>query len=185
MDYIFLPCIERLKASEQLFIDSGLQPIAHFDRFKGQYLNPDLHQPWAKPAIFFKFNIAWENQSNNTQKGTGTMEVHLELENYSESYAGSPDQALALLDYEYIRVVSAILHGFRTDKFQSLARVTTDEDENPSNTNVTIIRFSFEILDESMDRYRNWLREKLDDVVTQKRSTEDQDDDEEEMTYVI
>jgi hypothetical protein len=43
------------------------------------------------------------------------MEVHLELENYSESYAGSPDQALALLDYEYIRVVSAILHGFRTD----------------------------------------------------------------------
>jgi hypothetical protein len=63
--------------------------------------------------------------------------------------------------------------------------VTTDEDENPSNTNVTIIRFSFEILDESMDRYRNWLREKLDDVVTQKRSTEDQDDDEEEMTYVI
>jgi hypothetical protein len=169
MDYIYLPCVQRFKDSAQLFVDSGLQPIAHFDRFKGQYLNPEMHQPWAKPAVFFKFNISWEDLSSNTQKGKGILEIHLELENYGESADGSPDQAYALQDYEYQRIVAAILHGFKTANFTGLKRRSTDEDENPSNTNVTIIRFEFEIIDESFERYRNWLREKLDDLTLKKK----------------
>lgn len=169
MDYIYLPCIDRIKASAQLFIDSNLTPIAHFDRFKGQYLNPEMHQPWAKPAVFFKFNITWEDIGNNAQKGNGVMEVHLELENYGESYDGSPDQDYAIQDFEYQRIIAAILHGFKTANFTALRRRSSDEDENPSNTNVTIIRFEFEVIDESFERYRYWLKEKLDDLTLNKK----------------
>lgn len=169
MDYIYLPVVQRIKASSAYFIANNLVPIAHFDRFKGQYLNPDMHQPWATPACFFKFNIVWEDLSTNTQRGIGVLEVHLELENYGESYDGSPDQNYALQDYEYMKAISAILHGFKTANFTALKRRTSDEDENPSNTNVTIIRFEFEVIDESFERYRQWLVEKLDDVELHKK----------------
>jgi hypothetical protein len=162
MDYIYLPCVQRVKDSEQLFTTNGVNPIAHFDLFKGQYLNPEIHQPWAKPALFFKFNITWEDLSNNTQKGIGELELHIEQENYSESYDGSSDRDQALSDFELVRIVSAVLHGFKTANFTALKRRATNMDDNPSNTNVTVVRFSFELIDESMDKYRDWLREKLD-----------------------
>jgi hypothetical protein len=168
MDYIYLPCKDQIKSKSQLFIDNGVKPIAHLDRFKGQYLNPDLHQPYSLPAVFFKFSVTWEDLTNNTQKGIGILEVHVELENYAESADGSPDIEKALLDYETIRVLNAVLHGFKTEQFTALKRRSTDEDENPTSTNITIVRYAFEVLDESMEKNRNWLREKLDDLELKK-----------------
>jgi hypothetical protein len=172
MRYVYLPTIQRIKNSNQLFIDNGLKPIAHFDRYKGQYLNPELHQPWEKPALFFKFNITWEDFNNKVQKGVGVMEVHMELENYGESYDGSSDQDYALQDFDYQEIIAAILHGYKTANFTALKRRSTDEDENPSNTNVTIMRFEFEVIDESAERFRYWILEKLDDLNLNKKPTD-------------
>jgi hypothetical protein len=184
MDYVYKPCIAELKSKAQLFIDNGVIPIAHFDKFKGQYIHPDLHQPYAKPAAFFKFNITWEDLVANAKKGHATLEVHLELENYYESGDINPDKDLALLDYEMIRVTSAILHGFKTANFSALRHKSTDEDESPTTTNVTIMRFEFDVIDESTTKIFDI--QKLDDMTLKQKPEDDtppavEDDD----VYII
>ncbi len=168
MEAIYRALVTRFNSNavKQLFTDEGLEPVKHIDRYKGQYLNPELHQAWAVPAIFFKFNIVWEPKANNTQRGNGILEAHIELENYHESYMGSSDYEAALTDYKYHQLIHSVLQGFSTADFGALSRITTDEDENPSNTNVTIIRYSFTVEDNTTDKYITWLREKLDDMVT-------------------
>jgi hypothetical protein len=164
MDYIYLPCVEHIKSKAALFTDNNIKAPAHFDRYKGQYINPELHQPYACPAIFFKFRILWEDMGNNTQKGTVEMEVHIELENYYESADGSPDQSNALEDYEFVRLVHFCLQGFQTANFKALKRRATEEDENPATTNVTILRYESTVLDESTDKYKDYLVHPLDDL---------------------
>lgn len=168
MEAIYRALVTRFNSNpvKQLFTNEGLKPVAHIDRYKGQYLNPELHQAWNVPAIFFKFNITWEDKGNNTQRGTGIIEAHIELENYHESYMNSTDFDAALTDYKYHQLIHSVLQGYNTADFGPLSRITTDEDENPSNTNVTIIRYTFTVEDESTDKYITWLREKLDDMVT-------------------
>jgi hypothetical protein len=163
METLYRALVTRINAAAALFTDNDLKAIAHIDRFKGQYLNPELHQAWPVPAIFFKFNVVWEDKGNNTQRGNGILEVHVELENYHESYSGSPDYDAALVDYQYLAIIHTVLQGF-----MGLSRQTTDEDENPSNTNVTIMRYAFTIDDDSTEPYINWVREKLDDMVTRR-----------------
>jgi hypothetical protein len=166
MEIIYRALLARFTASAPLFTDNNLKPIAHLDRFKGQYLNPELHQAYPVPAIFFKFNIVWEDKGSNTQRGNGILEVHVELENYHESYLSSQDLDEALVDYQYLAIIHSILQGFQDESFGPLSRMTTEEDENPSNTNVTIMRYSFTIDDNSTDIYIDWVREKLDDMIT-------------------
>jgi hypothetical protein len=169
MDYIYLPCVAQIKSKEALFTSNNIKPPAHFDRFKGQYISPELHQAYPCPAIFFKFTIAWEDMGNNTQKGTGEMEVHIELENYYESADGSPDQSNALQDYEFVRLVHFCLQGFQTENFKALKRRATQEDDNPATTNVTIMRYEFTVLDESTDKYKDYLIHPLDDLDLSKK----------------
>lgn len=169
MDYIYLPCVAKLKQIAQLFIDNGTEVPKHYDLFKGQYVNPDLHQPYAKPAIFFRFEIDWQDLANNSQKGIGIMEVHCERENYSETADGSPDQETALKDFEFMRIVNFGLHGFETADFSKLKRRKTQMDEQPVQTNITIIRYDFEVIDNSTDKYKDWLNEKLDDLTLNKK----------------
>lgn len=170
MDYIYKPLLQRFKDNTDLFAAVGIAPIGHIDRFKGQYLNPDLHQPYLKPALFIRFTTRWEDKGNLTQEGKVTMEVHMELENYGESYMDSPDQDYALEDYLYQRVVNILIHGFEGEEFSRLMRVSTDEDENPTNTNVTVSRYECTIQDDSTDRLRDMIKEPLDDMTTERES---------------
>lgn len=174
MDYIYKAVVDRLKSeTAQAYFDlTGLKPFAHIDRFKGQYLNPDLHQPWNCPAVFLKFNVAWDEVLDLKQHGNGIMEVHLELENYAESADDSPDQDSALTDYEYQRIIQVLLQGFSTDQFGPFKRVSTDEDDNPTNTNVTIIRYSFSVEDYSAYRFKDANVQKLDDLTLTRQNNE-------------
>jgi hypothetical protein len=169
MKSIYNSLLSRINSGAQLFTTNGLKPIAHIDRFKGQYLNPELHQPWHVPAIFFKFNINWADKGQNTQRGAGILEVHIELENYHESYSGSPDKDAALKDYDYVAIIHSLIQGFGGSTWSAFSRITTDEDENPSNTNVTIVRYVFDVDDDSTEKYANWVKQKLDDMVTQRK----------------
>lgn len=166
MKTIYLFLMERFQRAAAMFEDFGLKRIAHIDRFKGQYLNPELHPVYPVPAIFFKFNITWEDKANKTQRGTGILEAHVELENYHESYMGSSDMDKALIDYDYVAMIHSVLQGSAGPGFGPLSRMTSDEDENPSNTNVTIIRYMFNVDDDSTDKYTDWITAKLDDMVT-------------------
>jgi hypothetical protein len=169
MDFVYLPCVTRLKSAPALFTDNGTEAPVHFDLYKGQYVNPELHQPYPKPAIFFRFEIDWEDLKNNTQKGLAIMELHLERENYSETADGSPDQETALKDFEFMRIVNFLIHGFSTADFSPLKRRKTNMDENPVTTNVTIQRYEFELIDLSTDKYKNWLIAKLDDLTLDRK----------------
>lgn len=166
LDLIYRALVTRLNAAAPLFEEENLKPIGHIDRFKGQYLNPELHNPWAVPAIFLKTNITWEDKGNNAQRGAGLLEVHVELENYHESYMGSGDFESALIDYKYLQIIHAIIQGFKGETWGPMSRITTDEDENPSNTNVTIIRYAFTVDDDTTSKYIDWITEKLDDMLT-------------------
>ena len=166
IEAIYRALLTRFNGAAPLFQTENLKPIAHIDRFKGQYLNPELHTVWNVPAIFLKFNITWENTANNKQRGAGILEVHVELDNYHESYLGSSDFEKALVDYKYLQIIHALVQGFGGDTWGPMSRITSDEDENPSNTNVTIIRYMFNVDDDSTDKYIDWITAKLDDMTT-------------------
>lgn len=185
MDYVYLPCVARLKASAALFTTNETEAPVHFDLYKGQYVNPELHQPYLKPAIFFRFEIDWEDLSNNNQKGLGMMELHIERENYGETADGSPDQTMALKDFEFVRCAHAVLQGFSTANFSPLKRRKSQMDEAPVATNVSILKYEFGIIDESTDRYKDWLREKLDDLELFKKPMPEAPVPSDEDNYVI
>lgn len=169
MDFIYTAIIAKIKANATIFTDNGLQTIATIDRFKGQYINPELHQPYARPALFVGFKTQWKDVGNLNQKGDTTVTLHLELENsVAESADGSPDQEVALQDFTYMSVLNALIHGMAGNQYSRLMRKTTDEDEEPLQTNVTLITYDTEVTDNSAERYKDYIEVPLDDMITTK-----------------
>lgn len=149
MDYIYLSCINRIKAYQQLFTDNGLKPIEHFDFFKNQYIYPELHHIYKKPALFFEYRVSWKDRDRLVQDGTALLRFHLELENYAASFDKSKNQETALRIFKYHRLVKGILHGFAQEgKFSRLGCTDEEPDLNPTTTNVHIISFSTKVTDD-------------------------------------
>lgn len=149
MDYIYLACIDRIKAYDQLFTDAGLKTIQHFDFFKNQYIYPELHLLYKKPALFYEYRVAWRDKDRLVQKGEAQLRFHLELENYAASMDKSKNQATALQIFKYHRLVKGILHGFAQEgKFPRLGCTDEEPDLNPTTTNVHILSFSTTIEDD-------------------------------------
>lgn len=149
MDYIYLACIDRIKSFEALFQERGLKPIQHFDFFKNQYIYPELHHIYKKPALFFEYRVNWRDRDRLVQKGEASLRFHLEIENYAASFEGSKNQETALRIFKYHRLLKGILHGFRKEgTVPRLVCVGEEPDLNPTTTNVHILTFECTVVDD-------------------------------------
>jgi hypothetical protein len=153
MDYIYLACINRIKSLEQLFTDAGLKPVQHFDFFKNQYIYPELHHVYKKPALFFEYRVAWRDKDRLVQEGDAELRFHLELENYAASFDRSKNQETALMIFKYHRLLKGCLHGFVPSLEGSgvgsrMGCISEDPDLNPTTTNVHIITFKTKVTDD-------------------------------------
>ncbi|MEQ8685461.1 MAG: hypothetical protein RIE86_09215 [Imperialibacter sp.] len=165
-DLIYLALIARFKANEALFTADGLKPVAHFDLFKNQYIYPELHHLYKRPALFFEFNDEWEDKDDKSQDGTIMLSVHIELENYGDSADRSKNKDYALEIFKYHRYINALIHGFKSPVFTRLKRLRGQTDQNPTNTNVKVITYSTRVMDDSAWQLeqKGLIKEPLDDV---------------------
>ena len=113
MDFIYTAIIDRFNNNQALFTDVNLQPIKHFDLFKGQYIYPELHLPYKRPAIFYAYLANWKSRSGKLdQEGTLQVRLHIELENYGQSFGHSQNRDYALQIFEYHKRINALVHGW-------------------------------------------------------------------------
>lgn len=171
MDFIYTKICEHLTSAEtlQIFTDCELVPIKHFDIFKGQYLYPELHLQYKRPALFYEYAVTWTDRAGSlVQDGLVTVRLHLELENYGQSFHHSKNRDYALEVMKYHNLVAGLIHGFNDETFGSLRRRTNEPDQTPAQTNVHVISFETKIVDSTAQQIADsGLTEVVpDDVVT-------------------
>jgi hypothetical protein len=179
MNHIYTAIKERLNSHQSLFTDAGSSFIRHFDFYKNQYIYPEMHPPYKKPALFFEYSVAWKDTARGVQQGDVAIRLHLEQENYSESFTGikrnrqvveARDQGSALQLLTTERLLGAVLHNWADEGFTPLKRTNTDPDLNPTSTNVAIISFSTTVLDDTARQLEEagYLKVPLDDMQTER-----------------
>jgi hypothetical protein len=184
MDYIYEAVCERLDSKAALFEQVALQPIRHIDYFKGQYQQPELHEIYELPAVFMDYSVNWEDESNNTQKGTATIRIHIELDNIGESANRSSTKAQALEIFRYYQLVNVLLHGLQGESFTKLKRRSEEPDLNPTATHVHIITYTCEVEDDSTHIYRDYIYELLDELELKRQSRQPQPHDDEPKYHI-
>lgn len=149
MDIIYNAIIDRLNANKDLFTTNGMDAIKHIDLFKGQYINPEMHPAYKKPAVFYSWGAAWEDKIGLTQEGKLTIQIHLEISNRAQSFGGARDKDSGLLHFKYQTYVNALLHGFSTALFNPLKRRANEPDKSPTDTNVQLITYETKLVDDT------------------------------------
>ena len=158
MDFIYTAIIDRLQSADSLqhFSDCDLGPFKHLDIFKGQYLYPELHLLYKRPALFYQYGVQWTDRGGSlVQDGLVTVRLHIELENYGQSFAHSKNRDYALQVFKYHSLVAGLLHGYGTEYFSPLRRRSNEPDEAPAQTNVHVISFDTKIVDNTAQQIRD------------------------------
>lgn len=175
MDFIYTAIIDRFNNNQALFTDVNLQPIKHFDLFKGQYIYPELHLPYKRPAIFYAYLANWKSRSGKLdQEGTLQVRLHIELENYGQSFGHSQNRDYALQIFEYHKRINALVHGFSGTNFTPLKRVLSEPDEAPAQTNVEVLTYETKVVDETAQQFKDngLIKEPLDEMTTTEKPQE-------------
>jgi|GEM_PF-4483278 len=182
MDFIYNSIIERLTQNKAVFEEFNVPFIQYFDLFKSQYIYPELHLPYKRPALFYEWAAQWTDKGVGIQQGDLTLRLHLELENYGESFVGmtrtgqvmeSKNKGYALEIFEMQKLVHAIISGLEGEAFTPLRRISTDPDLNPINTNVTLITYSTKVTDDTAFQIADRVFERvpLDDMQNERVET--------------
>lgn len=101
-----------------------------------------------RPAILIGFGrTSWENVSKGLQQGTSTIIFKVILDNYADSFTGSPNQELALQFFEFNQMVHDALQGLEGSNFTPLMRTADEEDEEHANFIVSVLEYSTMITD--------------------------------------
>lgn len=165
MNTIYKAITETIKANAQEFIDASLQPIKHFDKYKGQVEEPEWHQPYETPAIFYQWSADWKSVTNYRQRGDIIIRLYIVLENFGESYDGSPDQDYALQLDDYYTLIHSIIQGLGGDTFTRLNRIRSEPAPSPYGETCThIMIYQCQAIDDSADVFRKWNKNNLDDL---------------------
>ncbi len=168
MNTIYEKIIQQLNNNEAAFTDAGLIPIKHIDKFRGQYLNPEAHEIFATPAIFYKWQAAWSNIGNGIQRGDVAIDIHIVLDNYHSAASGSSDYVEALKIDKYYEVINSLLHGLSGKKFTPLQRTADQPDEQPTQLIVHITSYSCKYTDNTASYLNKISYTEINDLSLQK-----------------
>ncbi len=190
MKDLYKKITETLTAQEAdtLLQEAELRPIAHVDLFKSQYLNPEAHQLYPTPAVFYEYNVAWVDKGNKTQAGDATVRIHILLEDPCESYDYAPDQDEALKVFDYYELIHILLTGLETCRTTGLQRIAEDPGfSNSTNLIAHIVTYKCMITDDTTDVMNRFTDQEINgfEVGAGKLSKRIRSEEDRESEYII
>ncbi len=157
MNAIYTKIIEQLTNNQNVFTEAGLLPIRHIDKFRGQYMNPEAHESFETPAVFYKWGANWVDVGGNVQRGDVSVELHVVLDNYHSVAANSSDYAEGMKIDTYYELINTLVHGLSGQKFSALKRTSDQPDDMPTHLIVHIINYKCNYTDATAANVQKYL----------------------------
>ncbi len=169
MKKIYLAIMAHLKTLDAFFEEFSYSKIKYYDLFRGQYIYPESHPAYDRPAVFIEMAIDWsDNQANLSQQGTATIRVHVVQDQYSDSFdydaGASADKSTALRVLDFADLVHEAIHGFESQSIGKLYRTRSLPDTGADNEDVTILEYTCQIIDDSTSRLNEYVHNDPTDV---------------------
>lgn len=144
------------------------------DKDKGQ-LEDISNFVFPRPAIFMSFGrFEYETIGGNTQTGSGSIRFRIAYENYADSYTGSINREAALAFFEFNEKVHEALQGLSGTYFNSLNRISDEDDVEHKNIIVTSMEYETTITDNSACDKKTFVLADPDLIVTHKKTLPEQ-----------
>lgn len=139
--------------------DDGLPDLAWFDKQMGQFESPELAFALPLPTVLMEFGqFNWQTVGQNSQKGEGSIRIHIYFENYANSFTGSLNQELALQFFEFTEAVHVALQGYGIAGVLSpLQRIGDAEDVAQDMIITSVMDYSATIFDDVTALTRNFI----------------------------
>ncbi|WP_338813651.1 hypothetical protein V9L05_19965 [Bernardetia sp. Wsw4-3y2] len=134
--------------SEKLATITELKSI---DLFRNQFATWGQETVYDFPLAFLEFDCSFDNTTQNTQKGTATIKVHIATSFIGDTRKGSATQETALQCFDIAQTVHENLQGFEGTFFGSLSRTRLNQDQNPNAVYVIVQDYECEFVDTSTD----------------------------------
>lgn len=132
------------------------------DKDRGQIEDPTNFM-FPKPAVFLNFRVPeYENMADGKQIGKAILRVRTVVENYAESNSQSLNQDMALQFFEFNEKVHQALQHLHGSLFQNLQRISDEDDNDHKNLIVTIMEYSFVLIDTSTVHLKGYQKLEID-----------------------
>ncbi|WP_044213503.1 hypothetical protein [Flammeovirga sp. OC4] len=160
---------DRLKECESKFKVQGLSPVMHIDYDKGQYLRPQDFEIFPMPAVFYTYNITWQDRPGKTQLGTATIDLKIVIPTSSSIAMNSATLSEAEKVLRYHLTVHSCIHGLKSPSVSGLRRTQESDDPSPIGLHIHTISYTCEVTDNSTHLLADYVDAQVDDLVIQGR----------------
>lgn len=128
---LFLKIYQAFEAKKQVFLDAGLKPVLHIDKYRGQPLNPAQFEYYDIPAIFIDWRVTW-SKAGEHYNGALTLEFHVVTDATWDTSNVSTNVEAGLKTILHHGLIRSVLDGLESENTSKLIRI----DENPVDTGV-------------------------------------------------
>lgn len=128
---LFLKIYEKFEEKKSLFLDAGLKPVLHIDKYRGQPLNPAQFEYYEIPAIFIDWRIQW-SKTGKAYDGRLSLDFHVVTDATWDTSNVSTNHAEGLRTIVHHALIRSVLDDLQSENTSRLQRV----DENPVDTGV-------------------------------------------------
>ncbi|GAA4825510.1 hypothetical protein [Algivirga pacifica] len=169
---IFTAIKERLNSVSAKFNAAGFPAVKHVDLDKGQYLQPELHEIFPLPAVFYSSTVDWSTTPGNVQKGTAIIETVIVLQSSASAAYGSSTLQEAEKVLAYHSQVHKYLQGLKGVCFTSLKRLRSGDVPVAAGFYAYATTYQCEVTDSSTHLLSDYVEETMDDVVVTRKPLE-------------
>lgn len=128
---LFLKIYQAFEDKKQMFLDAGLEPVLHLDKYRGQPLNPAQFEYYDIPAIFIDWRIVW-SKSGKSYDGKLSLDFHVVTDATWDTSNVSTNHEAGLKTIVHHALIRSVLDDLQSENTSRLVRV----DENPVDTGV-------------------------------------------------
>ncbi|WP_367867882.1 hypothetical protein [Pedobacter sp. WC2423] len=131
MTELFLKIYQAFDDNKALFLELGLEPVKHVDKYRGQPLNPAQFEYYDIPAIFIGRKTEW-TKVGKSYKGKTMLEFHVVTDATWDTSNISTNKEEGLKNVMYHQLVHYVLDDLETENTGKLQRL----DDEPIDTGV-------------------------------------------------
>jgi hypothetical protein len=134
MDTLFIQAIQTaFNTAANTFAAAGLPPVRHIDKYRGQPINPEEHEGFELPAIFYSMRCRWERQGK-LYNANMSVDFHVVQDATWETSSISENQLSGLEQLAFLSMVRCVLDNVTSPHTSKLTRL----DETPVDVGVTV-----------------------------------------------
>ncbi|QSS96599.1 hypothetical protein [Psychroflexus sp. ALD_RP9] len=162
MKAFYLALLQHFEDHKQDFIDAQLKPIKTIDFYAGQDQDPENFNNLFFPALFFSWNI---NYDNNPEKPTAVLEFRLVYENLRDTSNLSLNKEKALAFFDTACLVDALLKELNIKEMGALHLVSEGLEVEPTVTDVYLLNYEALYYANEKTRIRELQEGNINDVI--------------------